>query len=142
MANMDIKLDQDLFKYNESDDGELSKAMIYKSAPYVVGVFKANLQKSIGRGKGESKSKGALLASVGLSKMSKDKKGFWNLKIGFSGKDENGVRNGLKAGVLEHGKSNQTPRPFAAPTARQVKSRVAEIMQKTLDEEIEKRGNT
>ncbi len=52
------------------------------------------------------------------------------------------MRSGLKAGILEHGKSNQPARPFAKPTARQVQAKAEKIMQDIFDSEMKNSGNT
>ncbi len=140
MGKMEINLDNEIIKLG-SEDGELPKAMIFNAAPYVFNVLKGNLEKVIGIGKSNNSS-GELAASLGMTKIQQDRSGYWNLKIGFGGKDKNGVRNGLKAGVLEHGKSNQAPRPFVAPTVRTVKKQVEVLMQQAIDEEMRKNGNT
>lgn len=137
---MEINLDNEIMKLG-SEDGELPKAMIFNAAPYVFNVLKGNLEKVIGIGKSKNSS-GELAASLGMTKIQQDRSGYWNLKIGFGGKDKNGIRNGLKAGVLEHGKSNQAPRPFVAPTVRTVKKQVEVLMQQAIDEEMRKNGNT
>lgn len=140
MGKMEINLDNEIIKLG-SEDGELPKAMIFNAAPYVFNVLKGNLEKVIGIGKSKNSS-GELAASLGMTKIQQDRSGYWNLKIGFGGKDKNGIRNGLKAGVLEHGKSNQAPRPFVAPTVRTVKKQVEVLMQQAIDEEMRKNGNT
>lgn len=140
MGKMEINLDNEIMKLG-SEDGELPKAMIFNAAPYVFNVLKGNLEKVIGIGKSKNSS-GELAASLGMTKIQQDRSGYWNLKIGFGGKDKNGIRNGLKAGVLEHGKSNQAPRPFVAPTVRTVKKQVEVLMQQAIDEEMRKNGNT
>lgn len=140
MGKMEINLDNEIIKLG-SEDGELPKAMIFNAAPYVFNVLKGNLEKVIGIGKSKNSS-GELAASLGMTKIQQDRSGYWNLKIGFGGKDKNGIRNGLKAGVLEHGKSNQAPRPFVSPTVRTVKKQVEVLMQQAIDEEMRKNGNT
>ena len=142
MGRMDISFDSEFLTLESIADGELSKKMLLESAPHVKTVFKTNLEKAIGSGnRKKGRSTGELLASVGITGVRKSRDGYWDIKIGVSGTDSNGVRNGLKAGVLEHGKSNQPARPFAAPTAKKVKKQVIETMQRVLDEELKKDGN-
>ena len=119
MGKMELDMSKTFFDINKlGNDGELSKKMLDESAPYVRDVLRRNLEKVIGKNlKGKSRSTGELLSSLGISKIKKDRNGYWNIKIGFAGTDSRGVSNGLKAGVLEYGKSNQEKRPFAAPTA-------------------------
>lgn len=143
MGKMDISFDSELLTLEPIADGELSKKMLLSAAPHVKAVFKNNLEKAIGSGnRKKDRSTGELLSSVGITGVRKNRDGYWDIKIGVSGKDSNGVRNGLKAGVLEHGKSNQPARPFARPTVKQVKNHVYETMRRVLDEELKKNGNT
>ncbi len=140
---MDISFDSGLLKFKDTSDGALSKKMLLSAAPYVKAIFVKNLEKAIGKkNKGKDRSTGELLWSVGISKARKSGDGYWDVKIGVTGVDSKGVRNGLKAGILEHGKSNQPARPFAKPTARQVKANAEKIMQDIFDSEMKNSGNT
>lgn len=84
------------------------------------------------------RSTGALKKSLTTVKATVEKSGTVKGEVGFTGKDEKGVRNGLKAGVLEYGKSDQPARPFVRPAVNEVNEEVMAKMQQTFEQEINK----
>jgi len=83
-------------------------------------------------------SSGELERSLGVSPAKLDRRGNWDVKIGFAENRRDGKSNAMLANVLEHGKHNQPPRPFLKPT--KIASREACIakMKQVLEAEIKK----
>jgi HK97 gp10 family phage protein len=99
---------------------------------------KSNLQGIIGRGnKEESRSTGQLVGALGVSPAKIDRKGNWDVKIGFAEPRRDGTSNAKIANILEYGKSGQPPRPFLTPAKSQSKTAVIEAMTAALERELE-----
>ena len=112
---------------------EISKKAIYEGAKIIADKIKSNLEGVL-----SSEATGELVASFGVTPITKDSEGNFNCKIGFDGYDSNGVANQLKARVLESGSSKQKKRPFVRPAVNATKKQVVEKMDQVIDEEIKK----
>lgn len=133
--------------FNAGDDfmlrlqkvGDRSEAMIKKAihegARILTNEIRANLEKNLA---GSEDSTGAMAESLGITKITQDKDGFWNAKIGFDGYDEKGVPNQLKARVMESGSSTIRKRPFARPAVNAKRKEAEAAMERVINEEIKK----
>lgn len=82
-----------------------------------------------------TEEKQGLLDGFGISKMRQDGT-MYNVKIGFSGRNPNGLMNSGVARQIESGTSWMTKQPFINRTVNSKKRRCEEVMMETLDEEI------
>lgn len=99
---------------------------------------KSNLQSIISTNiKGESRSTGELVSSLGVSPALMDKDGNFNVKVGFSESRSDGKSNAMIAGVLEYGKSGQPPKPFLKPAKSASKKACIDAMIDAFDKEVE-----
>ena len=84
---------------------------------------------------------GQLKHALGLSPVKVDDKGVYDIKVGFA--EPRKVRadglvqtNAMVANIIEHGKTNQAPRPFLARAKATSQSKVKKEMIKTLEREV------
>lgn len=84
-----------------------------------------------------SEVKEALDESFGISKM-KNEDGYINVKLGFKGKNPNGLNNSGAARQIESGTSWMAKQPFISRAINRTKKQCEETMSKVLDEEIKK----
>lgn len=89
--------------------------------------------------------KKGLLDSFGITKMNRDAKGFYNVKLGFDGynsvktkKYPKGQPNQLIARVVENGSSHMDSQPFMRPAVNATRKAAREEMQRVIDEECAK----
>jgi len=83
-------------------------------------------------------SSGELERSLGLSPAKLNRRGDFDVKIGFAENRRDGKSNAMLANVLEHGKHNQPPRPFLKPAKIASRGPATETMVAKLEEEIAK----
>lgn len=90
------------------------------------------------------RQKQGLLDGLGVAKM-KETDGYYNVKVGFDGYNDiktrkypQGQPNVLIARIYENGGSTAEKMPFIKPALNKVRKQAVEIMNKTVDEEIEK----
>lgn len=84
---------------------------------------------------------GGLRRSIGVSPARVNRRGDYDIKIGFAGDVPNAkITNGRLAGLIERGckKRNQPPRPFVKPAERASKQASIDAFAKTFDEEYAK----
>lgn len=112
---------------------EIAKKAIYEGANIIADKIKSNLEGVL-----SSEATGELVASFGVTPITKDSDGNFNAKIGFDGYDSDGVANQLKARVLESGSSKQPKRPFVRPAVNATRKQVIAKMNQVIDEEIKK----
>lgn len=84
-----------------------------------------------------TEEKKALLDGFGISKLRQNGT-FWNVKIGFSGRNPSGIYNSGLAKQIESGTSWMAKQPFMARTINRKKQECEDTMRKVLEEEIEK----
>ena len=87
------------------------------------------------------RSTGALRRAIGTTKPRQDRKGNYDIKIGFAGSVPGGkITNGRLAGLIENGckKRNQPPRPFIKPAEKASKAASLEAFERKFDEEVNK----
>ena len=142
MAKATMRMPDDfqkkLSKLGNKTDEIVSK-VLESGGEVVLDKVKHNLKGVIGSGtKGESRSTGELISSLGLSPTKVDRNGNFNVKIGFSEPRSDGDSNAKIANILEYGKSGQPPKPFLKPAKSSSRKACIETMKKELDKEIEK----
>ena len=141
MAKAAFKMPEDfllkLSRLGEKTDEIIPKVL--EAGGEVVGAkVKSNLQSVIGSGtKEESRSTGELISALGVSSARQDKDGNFNVKVGFSDPRTDGKSNAMIAGVLEYGKSGQSPKPFLKPAKSASKSACVDAMIAAFEKEVE-----
>ena len=126
-----------LSRLGEKTD-EIIPKVLEAGGEVVEAKVKSNLQAVIGSGtKEESRSTGELLSALGVSSARQDKDGNFNVKVGFSEPRSDGKSNVMIAGVLEYGKSGQSPKPFLKPAKSASKSACVDAMIAAFEKEVE-----
>lgn len=82
-------------------------------------------------------TKRGLQSGFGISKLQNDD-GYYNVKLGFDGYNENGVPNQLMARAFESGTSKLQKHPFVRPAINHSKNRAESKMAEVLDDEMKK----
>ena len=141
MAKAAFKMPEDfllkLSRLGEKTD-EIIPKMLEGGGEDVEAKVKSNLQAVIGSGtKEESRSTGELFLALGVSSARQDKDGNFNVKVGFSEPRSDGKSNAMIAGVLEYGKSGQSPKPFLKPAKSASKSACVDAMIAAFEKEVE-----
>ena len=141
MAKAAFKMPEDfllkLSRLGEKTD-EIIPKVLEAGGEVVEAKVKSNLQAVIGSGtKEESRSTGELLSALGVSSARQDKDGNFNVKVGFSEPRSDGKSNAMIAGVLEYGKSGQSPKPFLKPAKSAIKSACVDAMIAAFEKEVE-----
>ena len=141
MAKAAFKMPEDfllkLSRLGEKTD-EIIPKVLEAGGEVVEAKVKSNLQSVIGSGtKEESRSTGELISALGVSSARQDKDGNFNVKVGFSEPRPDGKSNAMIAGVLEYGKSGQSPKPFLKPAKSASKSACVDAMIAAFEKEVE-----
>ena len=141
MAKAAFKMPEDfllkLSRLGEKTD-EIIPKVLEAGGEIVEAKVKSNLQSVIGSGtKEESRSTGELISALGVSSARQDKDGNFNVKVGFSEPRSDGKSNAMIAGVLEYGKSGQSPKPFLKPAKSASKSACVDAMIAAFEKEVE-----
>ncbi|HQM02504.1 MAG TPA: HK97 gp10 family phage protein [Ruminococcus flavefaciens] len=141
MAKAAFKMPEDfllkLSRLGEKTD-EIIPKVLEAGGEVVEAKVKSNLQSVIGSGtKEESRSTGELISALGVSSARQDKDGNFNVKVGFSEPRSDGKSNAMIAGVLEYGKSGQSPKPFLKPAKSASKSACVDAMIAAFEKEVE-----
>lgn len=141
MAKAAFKMPEDfllkLSRLGEKTD-EIIPKVLEAGGEIVEAKVKSNLQAVIGSGtKEESRSTGELLSALGVSSARQDKDGNFNVKVGFSEPRSDGKSNAMIAGVLEYGKSGQSPKPFLKLAKSASKSACVDAMIAAFEKEVE-----
>ena len=142
MAKVNIKLPDDFLKklstLGDRTD-EVAKRALTEGGEIILARVRVNLIGVIGKNlKGESRSTGQLVSSLGLSKVLVDRNGNYNIKIGFDEYRDDGSSNAGVANIIEYGKHGQPAKPFLAPAKRQVGNQALERMKQVIEEEMKK----
>lgn len=141
MAKAAFKMPEDfllkLSRLGEKTD-EIIPKVLEAGGEIVEAKVKSNLQAVIGSGtKEESRSTGELLSALGVSSARQDKDGNFNVKVGFSEPRPDSKSNAMIAGVLEYGKSGQSPKPFLKPAKSASKNACIDAMIAAFEKEVE-----
>jgi HK97 gp10 family phage protein len=83
-------------------------------------------------------STGELERSLGLTPARLDRKGDYNVKVGFDEPRSDGKSNAMLANVLEFGKHGQPPRPFLKAAKAAARGPATAAMVAALDSEVAK----
>lgn len=140
MAKVDIKMPEDfLLKLSklESKTDEIIPRVLEAGGKVVVSKVKSNLESVIGKEtKEESRSTGELVSSLGVSSARIDRKGNFNIKVGFSEPRKGGGSNAMIASIIEYGKSGQPAKPFLKPAKSSTRNACIEAMKQRFEEEV------
>jgi len=141
VAKVEIKMPEDfLLKLSQLEDktDDIIPKVLESGAEVVVTKVKSNLQAVIGSGtKDKSRSTGELVSSLGVSPAKLDRKGTYNVKVGFKEPRTSGESNAKIANVIEYGKSGQPPKPFLKPAKTASKKACIEAMKQRFEQEVE-----
>ncbi|MDY0235063.1 MAG: HK97 gp10 family phage protein [Gudongella sp.] len=116
-----------------AESEEVAKKAIFAAAEIVADQIKSNLQGVL-----SDEATGELVDSFGVTPITRDNLGNWNVKIGFDDYDSNGVANQLKARVIESGSSTKKKKPFVRPAVNATKKKAQAEMDRIIDEEYKK----
>lgn len=142
MARCEIKMPEEfldkLSKLGDKFDG-IAPKVLQSGGKVVLSQMKANLESRIGKDtKYPSRSKGDLMASLGITPAMQNRNGEWNIRVGIGdSKDRKGVSNALKAQILEYGKSGQKAKPWMKPARRKSRKSAITAMKETLKRELD-----
>ncbi|MBR5990941.1 MAG: HK97 gp10 family phage protein [Bacilli bacterium] len=142
MAKCNFKLPEDflkrLFSLGERTD-EVAKKALEAGGQIILAKARSNLIGVIGKDtKGQSRSTGQLVSSLGLSPVRLDRNGNYNIKIGFDEYRRDGSSNAGVANILEYGKHGQPAKPFLTPAKKQAGKQALEEMKRIIEEETRK----
>lgn len=142
MARASFKMPESfLIKISKLADktDEIIPKVLEEGGEVVKDKVKSNLQQVIGNDtKYDSRSSGELIKALGVSPAGVDKKGNYNVKVGFNEPRSDGKSNAKLANIIEYGKSGQPAKPFLKPVKSSSKKDCIETMKRKLDEEINK----
>lgn len=140
MAKVQIKMPEEfLLKLSllGAHTEDICTKMLYAGGEVVLDKTKFALSKVVGNNtKYPSRSSGELQGALGLSSVKTDKRGHYNIKIGFREPRKDGQSNAKLANILEYGKSNQPAKPFLKPARNQSRKECICAMQQTFDDEV------
>ena len=140
MAKVDVRMPEDFLlkvsKLAEQTDVIIPK-VLEVGGEVVLAKVKDNLRSVVGKGtKYPSKSTGELVSSLGVTSAKQDRKGNYNVKVGFSEPRSDGGSNAKIANIIEYGKHGQPARPFLKPAKSKSRKQCVEAMIAKLEEEI------
>ncbi|MDL2318404.1 HK97 gp10 family phage protein [Eubacteriales bacterium OttesenSCG-928-A19] len=155
MAKVDVKMPEAfLLKVSKLADktDEIVEKVLEAGGEVVLDKVKSNLRGVVGKDLKDNKpsrATGELVDSLGMTPVDVDRNGVYNLKIGFNEprrkqyaakkkRSYHLITNAMIANVLEHGKHGQPAKPFLKPAKRATQKRCRDVMERTLEEEIEK----
>ena len=122
----------------EGRTDEVMDRVMNAGAEAVKPIMASNLAGAIGRNtKRKSTSTGQLVSALGVSPVKTADDGSVDIKIGFNEPRQDGKRNAMIAGILEHGSSNQPARPFLSATKSAVKAPATQAMVDAFNREVD-----
>lgn len=148
-AKMPDDLIRKITKLGDKTD-EICEKALKAGAEIVEKAVASNLDAVVGKDtKYDSRSTGELQSALGVTPVGVDKKGNYNIKIGFDeprkqqssakGKRSYGeVTNAMLANVLEYGRQGQPAKPFLKPAQRSSQKPAKAKMIEVLESEVEK----
>lgn len=114
---------------NQSE--EVAKKALYEGAAVVADQIKSGIN---GLPQKTGATKRGLASGFGISRM-RQEGGYYEVKLGFSGYNENGKPNQLMARIMESGTSRVQKHPFVRPAVSRSKNAAQQAMQQKIDEE-------
>ena len=140
MASISFKMPDDfLLTVSSLTDktDEIVPRVLESGGNVVLDKVRSNLQGVIGKNtKVESRSTGELVSALGLSPAEMNRRGVWDVKIGFREPRPDGESNAKIANILEYGRHGQPPKPFLKPARAASKAACEQVMREKLTEEI------
>lgn len=140
MAKVDVRMPEEfLLKVSKlaEQTGVIIPKVLEVGGEVVLAKVKDNLRSVVGKGtKYPSKSTGELVSSLGVTSAKQDRKGNYNVKVGFSEPRSDGGSNAKIANIIEYGKHGQPARPFLKPAKSKSRKQCVEAMIAKLEEEI------
>ena len=125
----------------EFQTDEMIGNAIYKGADIVADAIKANIQNLPSSACTETEKAG-LLSGFGIAKM-QDENGYFNVKAGFDGYNEDvtkryprGKPNSMIARSIEGGTSWKPKHPFIGPAVRTTKDQAEQVMAEEIEKQI------
>lgn len=125
----------------EFQTNEMIGNAIYKGADIVADAIKANIQNLPSSACTETEKAG-LLSGFGIAKM-QDENGYFNVKAGFDGYNEDvtkryprGKPNSMIARSIEGGTSWKPKHPFIGPAVRATKDQAEQVMAEEIEKQI------
>lgn len=125
----------------EFQTDEMIGNAIYKGADIVADAIKANIQNLPSSACTETEKAG-LLSGFGIAKM-QDENGYFNVKAGFDGYNEDvtkryprGKPNSMIARSIEGGTSWKPKHPFIGPAVRATKDQAEQVMAEEIEKNI------
>lgn len=113
---------------------DIAGRAIYAGAEIVADAVKANIRALPSK---TGATRDGLLEGFGIAPL-QDDNGYYNVKLGFDGYNENGVPNVLMARVFESGTSKVPKHPFVRPAINASRKQAEAEMARVLDTEIQK----
>ena len=140
MASFSFRMPDDfLLKISELAEktDDIVPRVLEAGGNVVLEQVRKNLQGVIGKDlKHEARSTGELESALGLSPAKMNRKGDWDVKIGFREPRPDGGSNAKIANVLEYGRHGQPAKPFLKPARSASKEACEAAMREKLTEEI------
>lgn len=125
----------------EFQTDEMIGNAIYKGADIVADAIKANIQNLPSSACTETEKAG-LLSGFGIAKM-QDENGYFNVKAGFDGYNEDATKryprgkpNSMIARSIEGGTSWKPKHPFIGPAVRATKDQAEQAMAEEIEKQI------
>ena len=136
MAKCTSKLPEELLKKLSrvgSNMDVIANSALKAGGEVVLKKTKGNLQSMV-----EGPSTGQLVNALGLSPVLLDRKGNYNIKVGFDEYRADGSSNAMVANIIEYGKHGQPAKPFLKNAKISSKKECEETMARKIEEEIGK----
>lgn len=133
--SMEVNFPEDLMSelFDTSFD-EIAKEALEAASPVLVRSSQNALQRSVSsRG---TYSKGVMVPTTKATKAKKTKTDAWIVTVRPVGKDAKGVRNSLKAGVLEYGSAHEAARPWLTNASKNAEAEATEKMQEVYNRKV------
>lgn len=111
---------------------EIAEAGLNAASPILTQSVTAALSKSVAS-RGQY-STGKMISSIKATKAKKAKTDAWIVVARPTGKDAKGVRNALKAGVMEYGAAHESARPWLTTATKNAESAALDTLQQTFNQ--------
>lgn len=111
---------------------EIAKEALDAASPVLSDATRKALEHSANRGY----ATGKMVSMVKATSAKKTKTDAWIVVARPTGKDAKGVRNALKAGVMEYGSAHETARPWLATATKNAESDALTKMQEVYNQKV------